>query len=220
LLNFLSGAADAVVLDHVTKVTVGADPHLIFGSMKAVLPVNRRLAILGRQRSGKSTLLAMLAGTEPVDGGRVRGKTRFSMVLNRKGFLYAGMNGIENAELLARIYAMPPKRFVELAMSLPGVPGDVWLNPVGELLQRPRRDFEILLAALLPFDCFLLDDVEKANQNAVMTLMKLLRARGAGLIFTTFAPRFARQYGDCGAVIENRTLAVFDTVKEAASHYG
>ena len=208
------------MLDHVTKVTPGAEPHLIFGSVRAVLPVRRRLAVLGRQGAGKSTLLALLAGTEPADGGWVRGKTKFSMVLNGGSFLYLGMRGIENAELLARVYAMPPKRFVELAMSLPGVPGDAWLNPIGELPRRLRREIEILLAALLPFDCFLLDDVDRMNKAVVLTLMKLLRSRGAGLIFTTFAPRFARQYGDCGAVIANRSLVVFDSVKEAEAYYG
>jgi len=212
--------SETVVLDHVTKVTAGADPQLIFASVTAALPVNRRMAVLGRQGAGKSTLLGMLGGTEPVDGGRVRGKPKFSMVLNGKGFLYTPMSGIENAEMLARMFALPPKRFVELAMSLPGVPAEAWVRPVGEMLPRARRALEILLAALLPFECYLLDDVERVEQNAVAALIRLTSPRGAGLIFCTFNAKFARQYATCAAVIANRKLAVFDTVKEAEAHYG
>jgi ABC-type multidrug transport system ATPase subunit len=213
-------AARAAVLDYVTKVTPEGEPHLIFASVRAVLPVHQRLGILGRQASGKSTLLAILSGAEPVDGGRVRCRARFSMVLNGKGYTAGGMSGIQNTEMLARAYGMPPKRLVELAMSLPGVAPSAWLEPLAELEPKQRRALEILLAALLPYDCYLIDDIERADPNMVAQLIKLTAPRGAGLIFTTFQPRAARQYAEAGAVIANRNLTVFETMKEAEAFYG
>jgi len=220
MLDFSGAARRAVVLDHVTKVTAESEPHLIFGSMCAVLPVDRVVTVLGRQGAGKTTLLSILAGVEPVDGGRIRGRVKFSMVLNGRGYLYPAVSGMENAEMLARIFAMPPKRLVELAMSLPGVSQESWLEPIGALLPRDRRSIEILLAGLLPFDCFLLDDIDRADQNILAGFIRLITARKAGLICTTFAPRMARQFGEAGAVIAGRGLHVFDTVKEAIAHYG
>ena len=208
------------MLDYVTKVTPDAEPHLIFGSVRAVLPLDRRLGILGRAASGKSTLLAMLAGAEPVDGGRLRSRARFSMVLNGKGYTSAGMTGIENTEMMARIYGLPPKRLGEVAMSVPGVAASAWLEPFGELEPKQRRAMEILLAALLPYDCYLIDDIERADPNMLAQLIKLTAPRGAGLIFTTFQPRAARQYAQAGAVIANRNLTVFETMKEAETFYG
>ncbi len=209
-----------MALDYVTKVTPGAEPQLIFGSVNARLPLDRRLGILGRQGSGKSTLLAILAGTEPVDGGQVRARVKFSMVLNGKAFTYAGMSGIENAEMMARIYGLPPKKLVELAMSLPYIPSSTWLEPLAELEPKQRRGIEIVLAALLPYDCYLIDDVERADQNIVGLLIKLTAPRGAGLIFTTFQPKAARQYAEMGAVIANQNVTVFETMKEALAFYG
>jgi hypothetical protein len=54
----------------------------------------------------------------------------------------------------------------------------------------------------------------------VAQLNKLTAPRGAGLIFTTFQPRAARQYAEAGAVIANRNLTVFETMKEAEAFYG
>jgi capsular polysaccharide transport system ATP-binding protein len=209
-----------VALEYVTKVTPGSDPDLIFGAVNARLPLDRKVGILGRQGSGKSTLLGILAGTEPVDGGRVSSRVKFSMVLNGKAFTYAGMNGIENAEMMARIYGMPPKKLVELAMSLPYVPSAAWLEPFAELEPKQRRSMEILLASLLPYDCYLIDDIERADQNIVGQLVRLTAPRKAGLIFTTFQPKAARPYAEAGAVIASQTLTVFETMKEAEAFYG
>jgi hypothetical protein len=115
---------------------------------------------------------------------------------------------------------MPPKKLVELAMSLPYMPADVWLAPLAELEPKQRRGVEILLASLLPYDCYLIDDIERADQNIVGQLIRLTAPRGAGLIFTTFQPKAARQYAEAGAVIANQTLTVFETMKEAVAFYG
>jgi ABC-type multidrug transport system ATPase subunit len=209
----------SVLLAHLTKVTPEAKPHLIFASTTAVLPTRRRLAVLGHPGSGRSTLLQLLARMEPPDGGRIITDTKFSMLLNQKQFLHAAMNGVENVEMLARLYAMPPKRLSELAVSLPGLGRGMWFQPIGEMQPKPRRSVEILVAGLLPYDCFLLDDIDRADPVVALSFMKLITARGAGLIFTTTKIRTARQFGDCAAVIANREVHVFDSLSQAEGFY-
>jgi ABC-type multidrug transport system ATPase subunit len=210
---------NAVIMGHVTKVTSEATPHVIFGSTTVVLPTRRRLAVLGRPGSGRSTLLRLLAGMEPPDGGEIITRTKFSMLLNQKQFLHGAMSGLENVESLARMYALPPKRLSEMAAGLPGLARGAWFEPVGGMLARPRRAMELLVAALLPFDCYLLDDMDRADPVVAMTFMKLIAARRAGLIFTTFNARTARQHGDCAAVIANHGVRVFESVSEAEKFY-
>jgi len=126
---------------------------------------------------------------------------------------------VENVEMLARLYAMPPKRLAELAVSLPGLARGMWFEPVGDMQVKPRRSLEMLVASLLPFDCFLLDDIDRADPVVTLTFMKLIGARGAGLIFTTQRTRTARQFGDCAAIIANRGLRVFESLTEAEKFY-
>jgi hypothetical protein len=96
----------------------------------------------------------------------------------------------------------------------------MWLEPLAALEPKQRRGMEIVLAALLPYDCYLVDDIERADQNIVGLLIRLTAPRGAGLIFTTFQPKAARHYAEAGAVIANQTLTVFETMKEALAFYG
>jgi len=220
-MNVLQAAdlSNAVIMGHVTKLTAETSPHVIFGSMNVVLPTRRRLAVLGRQGSGRSTLLRLLTGAEPPDGGQIITRTKFSMLLNQKPFLHGAMSGLENVESLARIYALPPKTLAEMAAGLPGLARGAWFEPVGEMLPKPRRSMEMLVAALLPFDCYLLDDMDRADPVVALTFMKLIAARGAGLIFTTFNARTARHHGDCAAVIANHGVRMFESVSEAEKFY-
>jgi hypothetical protein len=103
---------------------------------------------------------------------------------------------------------------------LPYVTSAAWLEPFAELEPKQRRSMEILLASLLPYDCYLIDDIERADQNIVGQLIRLTAPRKAGLIFTTFQPKAARPYAEAGAVIASQTLTVFETMKEAEAFYG
>jgi hypothetical protein len=95
----------------------------------------------------------------------------------------------------------------------------MWFQPIGEMQPKPRRSVEILVAGLLPYDCFLLDDIDRADPVVALSFMKLITARGAGLIFTTTKIRTARQFGDCAAVIANREVHVFDSLSQAEGFY-
>jgi hypothetical protein len=61
--------------------------------------------------------------------------------------------------------------------------------------------------------------MDRADPVVALTFMKLIAAKGAGLIFTTFNARTARQHGQCAAVIANHGLTVFDSVSEAEKFY-
>ena len=44
---------------------------VIFDNLSFSFPEGRNVAIMGKNGSGKSTMMRLLAGTEPPDGGRV-----------------------------------------------------------------------------------------------------------------------------------------------------
>jgi hypothetical protein len=54
----------------------------------------------------------------------------------------------------------------------------------------------------------------------VRLLQKFARSRNAGTVFTTFSPKFARQFADFAGVIADRNLYLFDSVSQAEDFYG
>jgi capsular polysaccharide transport system ATP-binding protein len=193
---------------------------IIFHSLSTTLPTNRSVAILGRQESGRTTLLHLLAQQIMPDAGVVRVDAKFSMILNSKSYLDSKLTGIENIESLARMFSLNPNRMIRIIMTLSGVQPRSWHVMVGSLESRIRKSMEMLVAAILPFDCYLIDDIEKVDQSVAGTLIRLVRTRGAGIIFTTFRPRTARQFADCACVIHNKKLYFFETLAAAEAFYG
>jgi capsular polysaccharide transport system ATP-binding protein len=211
---------DFAVLDRVIVLTrPGATRPLLFGPVSCVLPTNRVMAVLGREQTGRTTLLRLLGGAARPDAGAVISGAKFSMILNSTGYLHGGMTGIENVAILARMYAMDPGRLTRLAVEIPFIDSALWYLPVGELEPAARRGLELGLAALLPYDCYLIDDLERAHEKVIGPTIKMLTDRNAGVLFSTYRARFALQYADCAAVIADCNLATFDTVKDAAAFY-
>jgi len=96
---------------------------------------------------------------------------------------------------------------------------DDWQLPAGALPGKSRRPMEMLLAALLPYDCYLVDDVERVDPEIFAVVLRILRRRRAGMIFTAHNYKFAREFATSGCVIANRTAHAFESVEEALNHY-
>jgi capsular polysaccharide transport system ATP-binding protein len=217
----MAAAQSLVAFDRVTKFnTETSPPALIFGGLTFTLPTNRTVAILGRQETGRTTLLEMLVGQTRPDEGEVVTNTKFSMLLNSATYLHPSLNGVDNSRHLARLYNLDPDRLACLLVTLPGVKPSAWYPPVRELEARDRKSIEILLAALMPYECYVIDDLEKIDVNVFRILMNLAGTRKAGAVFTTYSPKFARQFADMTGVIANRNLYLFDSVDEAERFYG
>jgi capsular polysaccharide transport system ATP-binding protein len=210
-----------VAFERVTKFNVDVKPpEVIFGDITCTLPTDRNVAILGRKETGRTTLLEMLQGQLRPDFGAVVTNTRFSMLLNAKTYMHPSLNGLDNSRYLARLYGIDPDSLARLLVTLPGLKPGAWYLPVRELEARDRKSMELLLAAMLPYDCYVIDDVEKLDANVVRLLQKFARSRNAGTVFTTFSPKFARQFADFAGVIADRNLYLFDSVSQAEDFYG
>lgn len=186
--------------------------------MTVTLPTDRICAVLGRRGSGRTTFLRLLSGAEHPDEGSIRTEIRFSIIGNGGFFFHAGLTGQENIIFAARLHGMDPAALAETAFGLSSF-GTLWQVPAGELPGPRRRAMEMLVGALLPFDCYLIDDVERADPEIFARVLQILELRRAGMIFTAQNPKFARKFGTCGGVIANQTIYAFPSVDEALKNY-
>ena len=95
-----------------------------------------------------------------------------------------------------------------------------WPAVTNKLPVKKRRAMEILVSALLPYDCYLLDDIDQVPPTVLEPLFDIIAARQAGVIFTARTSKHVRQYGDCGGVIGSNTLQLFSEVDEALALHG
>jgi capsular polysaccharide transport system ATP-binding protein len=143
----------------------GRGVRTLFEDLSFTLARGERMAIIGRNGQGKSTLLKILGGVLPASSGKAAWSMSSSWPLGFSGGFQGGMTGFDNVQFIARIYGQPREwllkkvdEFAELgpALSLP-----VKYYSSG---MRARLAFGLSIA--IDFDCYLIDEVISVGDAA------------------------------------------------------
>jgi capsular polysaccharide transport system ATP-binding protein len=209
-----------IFLDSVTKAYFSKHdaPKLVFRPTTIALPTDRRVAILGDRLQGKSLLLRLLAGLEAPDAGKVIAPVRLSPIVNSGALFHPRLSGLENIGIIARMLGVDGGRLSSVVDAFCGL-GPAMEKPLSSLKLPDRQRLELVLVALLSYDCYLLDNAPRVPVELLEGYFDAAARRGAGLIFTTHAPRQVYQYADHVVVICDGTVREFDQVEEAIRIY-
>jgi ABC-type polysaccharide/polyol phosphate transport system ATPase subunit len=193
-------------------------PNVALRPTTITLPTDRRVAILGERRHGRSVLLRLLAGHEAPDTGEVIAPLRLSPIANTAALFHPRFSPVENIRLVARMLGIGGDGLATLVAALCGI-GPAMERPVLFLKGPERQRLDIILVSLLSFDCYLLDNASHVPTELLEGYFHAAAARGAGVIFTTNVPRQVYQYADYALVIRDQTVHKFDHVEEAVRSY-
>jgi capsular polysaccharide transport system ATP-binding protein len=131
----------------------------LFRDLSFTVPRDGRLALLGRNGQGKSTLIKILGGVLDATAGDVRWSMSSSWPLGFGGAFQGAITGMDNIRFLARIYRREPigllhrvEAFAELGEAALKMPVKYYSSGM-----RARLAFGLSLA--IEFDCYLIDEV-------------------------------------------------------------
>ena len=191
----------------------------VFRPSDISLPTDRRLAVLGRRRSGKTTLLKILAGKLRPDLAKLLESAQFSPVANAGGLFHPKLNVVDNVRFLADLYCVDAARMYRGLLEFCQIKSD---KDIAAKSNDPalRRSLEVAAIMFLPFSCYLVDDAAHLSSEFVDRCFAAAEHRGAGLIFATSNARMARQHAQAVLVIAERSLHLFDDVEEASEFFG
>lgn len=192
----------------------GNRPNVVFRPTSITLPADRRVAILGERREGKSVLLQLLAGAEQPDHGRVIAPVRFSPVVNARSVLHPQLSVFENIRYLARLFGMDADPLAAAVDAICGI-GPRMFEPVRLQDSVQRRMIETAVVFALPFDCYLIDSVGGKAPEMLDLSIDIAVRRQAGVIFAANQPKLARQFADFAVVISDHVLHPFGDVQKA-----
>jgi len=132
--------------------------HWLFRNLSFDVSSGDRLAVLGRNGQGKSTLIRILGGATTSTGGHVDYGLSTSWPIAFGGGFQGSLTGLDNIQFIARIYDKPFAAVREYVS---------WFSELGEYLDMPvktyssgmraRLNFGLSLA--IEFDCYLIDEV-------------------------------------------------------------
>lgn len=187
----------------------------------ATFPTGQATALLGRNGAGKSSLLAMIAGTLRADAGQVVRHGTVSWPVGFAGAFHPDLTGAQNTRFVARVYGVDSRALLGFVSDVAGL-GDQMRQPVRRYSSGMRARLGFAISMGIPFDMYLVDEVTAVGDAVFRRESSdLLKARlgQAGAIVVSHAPAQLRGLCSAGAVLQEGRLRMFDDLEDAIAAY-
>lgn len=193
----------------------------LFRDLNFELARNGRLAILGRNGQGKSTLIKMLGGILPTTEGRISWSMTSSWPIGFGGAFQGSLTGIDNMKFLARIYR---RDYYELHQRVDDFAelGSALKKPVKHYSSGMRARLAFGLSLAIEFDCYLIDELVAVGdarfQQKCQEELFQHRADRA-FMMASHDTQLIAQHCERALIIESGKAKMFDDIEEAIDIY-
>jgi capsular polysaccharide transport system ATP-binding protein len=195
--------------------------RVVFEDLNLDLGRRGRLAVLGRNGQGKSTLIKILGGVLPPTSGSIRWDMSCSWPLGFTGAFQGGMTGVDNINFVARIYDRPRRRTVERVQEFAEL-GDALTIPVKYYSSGMRQRLAFGLSLAIEFDCYLIDEVIAVGDAKFRRKCEeeLFERRGdRAFVIASHDLNFLKNTCQSAIIVENGRAKLFDDVSLAVDIY-
>lgn len=150
-------SALGLVVRNLTK-SYSSSHRPIFSGLDFDLNRNGRLALLGRNGQGKSTLIKLLGGVLPASAGAIDWRMSASWPIGLGGGFQGSLTGIDNIRFLARLYDREYSELLDRIDDFAEL-GRALRQPVKHYSSGMRARLAFGLSLAIEFDCYLIDEL-------------------------------------------------------------
>lgn len=214
------GEDPGLVVEGLSKTYRGSHKSL-FKDLNFSLARSGRLAILGRNGQGKSTLIKILGGVLPSTAGRVLWRMSSSWPIGFGGGFQGSLSGLDNVRFLSRIYDRDFVEVLERVESFAEL-GASLKEPVKIYSSGMRARLAFGLSLAIDFDCYLIDEliaVGDARFHRKCNEELFAKRADRAYVMASHDMNTIRDHCDRALVIESGKAKIFDDVEEAIDVY-
>jgi capsular polysaccharide transport system ATP-binding protein len=195
---------------------------IIARRLSATFPSGKTVAVMGRNGSGKSSLLKMIAGSMDPDRGQIIREGSISWPVGFAGNFHKEMTGAANVRFIARIYGLDTDELLDFVEDFARIGHHINM-PVKTYSSGMRSRLSFGVSMGVPFDTYLVDEVSSVGdvafkEKAAAVLNDRLTTRGA--IVVTHSRRLVQRICDAVAILEDGRIDWYDDVEEGVVAYG
>ncbi len=187
------------------------------------IPRNARVGLVGRNGTGKSTLLRLIAGVDRPSRGDVLRNCRVSWPMGFGGGLQGSLTGRQNARFVLRLHGAE----AAMAASLEAIQtfaelGAYFDEPVSSYSSGMRARLQFALSLAFQFDVYISDEVTSTGDASFQRKAAAAFAdmtERAGLIMVSHSEGTLRKFCRSGIWLDKGRAVWFDTIEEALARY-
>lgn len=194
---------------------------VVLDRFSLTIPAGARVALLGRNGVGKSTMIGMVAGTVRQDRGQILRRGSVSWPLGFSGSFAPEMTGAQNARFVARIYGMDTDELLAYVEDFAEL-GDFINMPVRVYSSGMRARLAFGLSMGVNFDWYLVDEITAVGDAAFREKsMSAFRRKldRAGLFMVSHAMPTLRDFCTSGLLLDGGRATFFPVLEDAILAY-
>lgn len=219
-VHTLPTEAPGLRVTNVSKTFHGAT-RPVFQNIDFTLGRSGRLAVLGRNGQGKSTLIKMLGGILPVTEGEIEWSMSSSWPIGFGGGFQGSLSGLDNIRFLARLYNRNYSKTLERVDAFAELGRSLRL-PVKHYSSGMRARLAFGLSLAIEFDCYLIDELvavgdARFQQKCQDELFQ--RRKDRAFMIASHDTSLVAHYCDRAIIIESGKCKIFEDVAEAVDIY-
>lgn len=219
-LRPISAAESGLTVAQVSK-TYPTASRPVFADLSFELGRSGRLAILGRNGQGKSTLIKVLGGILPPTSGAVQWRMTRSWPIGLEGGFQGSLSGLDNVRFLSRLYKRDFEdtlarvdAFAELGKKLK--------EPVKHYSSGMRARLAFGLSLAIEFDCYLIDELvavgdARFQEKCAQELFQHRKDRA--YLMASHDMHLIARHCSRALIIESGKAKIFDDIEEAIDIY-
>lgn len=193
----------------------------LFSDLNFDLARSGRLAILGRNGQGKSTLIKMLGGVLPATEGRIDWTMTSSWPIGFGGAFQGSLTGIDNMKFLSRIYRRDYHEMHQRVDDFAEL-GSALKMPVKHYSSGMRARLAFGLSLAIEFDCYLIDELVAVGDARFQEKcqQELFQHRAdRAFMMASHDTNLIAQHCERALIIEGGKAKMFDDIEEAIDIY-
>lgn len=184
-------------------------------------PDNQNIGILGRNGSGKSTIMRLIAGSEFPDSGEIKRKGKFSWPLGFSGGFSTSLTGEENLRFICRIYDADIPAVTEFVKDFSEL-GAFFYEPIRNYSSGMRSRLSFGLSMAIDFDVILIDEILGVGDQRFQEKCREKveeKTEESNIIIVSHSMDTIRNFSDVAILLDNEELSVYEDVEEAIALY-
>jgi len=180
-----------------------------------------KLGILGRNGSGKSTMIRLISGAEQPDSGSVTRSMTVSWPIAFGGAFQGMLTGLDNLRFICRIYGVDPEDKIDFVDDFAEL-GRYLREPVKSYSSGMRARLAFAISMAIEFDCFLIDEVvavgdDRFKEKCQYELFEKRNDRA--MIIVSHSHTYIKKHCEQIALLRHGNFTFFDDVDEAYNVY-